>query len=362
MKKSLKKLINSIYSAQMIQKLIAIVCAIATTLCMLTGNGMIVHADTDFTVVTDVYVPIENVGSGKFANIYGNKDANNTNFDVYTRDYTNGQNFKFVSTKQGYVIVPECSKSRAVNIYTSKNAKDGDNVCTWKQTGHSTQAWIPEYVEEYDAFIIRSANNPKLVLTATGSKNSSSIKVKNYKKGDKYQLFKSDALVVTGRSSNNSDATKMIDKVCEQYGIKAGRYWTYKGNNSTSYTASDYPVGKNGYKGYSYGGGIQCWAFARFLMSEVTGVKVGKGNWKKIDAKNVKELKVGDIVCTGDSTHTAVVYKDLGNGEFQFIEVWGSVKNKIAIGKYNDKQASTLSQLKNKGLVYVYRYNDGKLK
>ena len=158
--------------------------------------------------------------------------------------------------------------------------------------------------------------------------------------------------------------TAHIDAVCKHYGYESGKYWTYSGNNSTSYAASSTAAGKNGYKGYSYGGGVQCWAFARFLMAKVTGVEVGKGAWKKINASSVSNLQIGDIVCNGDTVHTAVVYKNLGNGKYQFIQVFGGNGNKINIGNFSyydsnnkPKSTNTLSGLKSHGLKYIYRYN-----
>ena len=152
--------------------------------------------------------------------------------------------------------------------------------------------------------------------------------------------------------------TSMIDSVCSKYGYSVGKYWTYKGDsNKNKYTASTTKEGVNGYKGYTYDGGSQCWAFARFLMSQVAGERVGTGSWKKISVANVTSLKVGDVVCIGDTVHTAVVYKDLGGGKFQFIEIWtGSYGHVIKKGGYNGTGNNTLSAIKNMGLKYVYRY------
>ena len=162
--------------------------------------------------------------------------------------------------------------------------------------------------------------------------------------------FKTEAATIT---------TSSIDVVCQKYGFTSGKYWTYKGaSNATKYTASTTPAGTNGYVGYKYAGGQQCWAFARFLMTQVTGASVGTGKWVKIAAQNVNNLQVGDVVCIGDTVHTSVVYKDLGGGNYQFIEVWGSINNKIYIGNFNgnSNKGKTLAGIKSLGLKYVYRY------
>ena len=178
------------------KKLFSLLCSILTVCCLFTANVKTVDAATAISVTTNKYVTIQNVGSGKYLNVYGNRNANNTNITVYSKDNTSGQNFQFVAQGKGYALIPQCSTSRALNIYTSNNAKSGNNVCTWSKTGHSTQTWIPEYIEEYKAYILKSANNSNLVLTATGSANSSNVNVQTYKKGNKYQLWTSNALMV----------------------------------------------------------------------------------------------------------------------------------------------------------------------
>lgn len=169
-------------------------------------------------------------------------------------------------------------------------------------------------------------------------------------------------IIIYGNCAKASSGitTSMIDSVCNKYGYAVGKYWTYKGEaNKHKYTASTTKAGVNGYKGYTFGGGSQCWAFSRFLMSEVAGKEVGKDpSWKKISAAKVTSLKVGDVVCIGDTVHTAVVYKDLGGGKFQFIEIWTLPKygHVIKKGGYNGTNNNTLAAIKKMGLVYVYRY------
>ena len=169
--------------------------------------------------------------------------------------------------------------------------------------------------------------------------------------------------------------TAMIDSVCKKYNYYAGYYWTYGPYDGTTYSTSSpkrnrgyvatkskgTPAGAAGnYNGYVYNGFEECYGFACFLMSQVTGTDVNpnKGNvngWKKYGSSSVSSLKVGDIVRA--SGHSAVVYKDNGNGTYEFIEVWGGVNNDIKYGKFTPGNAyNTLQQIKNIGLDYVYRY------
>ena len=164
-------------------------------------------ASYSVSVTTGKYYQLINVKSKKLLNVYGNRNANNTNVTVYARDKTSGQNFKFVKNGSGYLLIPQCATSRALNIY-GNSAKNGSNVCIWSTTKHSTQTWIPEYVPKYSAYILRSANNKSLVLTAVGSSNSSNVCVKTYSAGNQYQLWTCSGLkAVINRTSTNTTTT-----------------------------------------------------------------------------------------------------------------------------------------------------------
>ena len=65
----------------------------------------------------------------------------------------------------------------------------GSNVCLWQQTGHSTQGWNIERVS--GGYILRSANNPNLVLSASGYENGSNVLVKAYNPSDRLQIWNS---------------------------------------------------------------------------------------------------------------------------------------------------------------------------
>ena len=175
--------------------------------------------------------------------------------------------------------------------------------------------------------------------------------------------------------------TEMIDSVCKRYNYYDGYYWTYGDYDGTTYSTSSprrnkgyvatkskgYPMGETGnYNGYVYNGYEECYGFALFLMSQVTNTSVNPANgnvngWKKYSSGSISNLKVGDIIRA--SNHSAVVYKVNSNGSYDFIEVWGGVNNNIKKGAFHPGSGSytTLGQLKNLGLDYVYRY-EGPLK
>ena len=220
------------------KKVITLLLTLAIILCMLSQNVLTPKAASyTMTVTQNTYVTLKNVGSGKYLNVYGNKNANNTNITVYAKDNTSGQDFKFVKCGAGYVLVPRCATSRVVNIYAN-TAKSGNNVCLWSKTGDSTQIWIPEYDATYKAYILRSANNKSLVLTSVGSNNSSNVNVQTYKKGNRYQLWTSSALNVKANTTTVAKPAASTLKITGRNSIgtiNSGSYVTIKGTVSSNY-------------------------------------------------------------------------------------------------------------------------------
>lgn len=199
-----------------------------------------------------------------------------------------------------------------------------------------------------------------------------------------------------------------IDRVCNAYGFKSGKYWTYNFNNvsktksaldaaaTSSYTASDTPYGDcltnqyyssgkknhgiyqtnsnreytrdgNGskikidsglfYGEYVFHSSVQCYAFADFIGYQITG-SYPSSDWThyttKTQVKNAGGLQVGDVIRADG--HSAMVLTVSG-GTFTTVECWGSQKsrNKISYnGKFNSR-INTLDGLTD--FEYVARYS-----
>lgn len=167
--------------------------------------------------------------------------------------------------------------------------------------------------------------------------------------------------------SNSKIKTSDIQSVLNKYGYSTGKYWTYKsgGSATNSYVAT---TRKGRQYSYKYNG-VECYGFANFVMHQVTGTSVNpnKGNkngWKYVKAKDVAELKVGDIVRIGKSNsngHSGIVLTVDSKGNCTFAQCFGGVDNKISIGKGLASSSfgthSTLKSMKNSGvLLYVYQY------
>lgn len=144
---------------------------------------------------TGTWYRVTNSKSGKLLNVYGSKSASNTNVTIYKKDNTSGQDFKLVAngtksfggkTYTKYIIVARCASKCALNVYGS-SAKNNSNVNIWTKTGNNTQDWI--FVPTGNGYVIRSANNTNYVLTASGTSNSSNVKLATYSSGNTYQIW-----------------------------------------------------------------------------------------------------------------------------------------------------------------------------
>lgn len=211
------------------KRILAIALALMMVFSMISAISFNVSAASSHsvTVATNAYYTIKNLGSGKLLNVYGSRNANNTNVTVYRLDETSGQSWEFIKNGSSHVIVPQCSPSRALNVYGSYS-KENSNVCIWNQTFSSTQSWIIEYNANLSGYIIRSANNINYVLTATGSANGSNVCLKKYT-GSRYQIWDCSAFRATvNRPDKGSNSIEMknflqVDSLWSSRMYKTGR-------------------------------------------------------------------------------------------------------------------------------------------
>ena len=191
--------------------------------------------------------------------------------------------------------------------------------------------------------------------------------------------FMLDSTIVV--HADNSTITRAdIDKACEKFGIKTGKYWTYNYKSISDdknlldeaakkgFKASDTPYGSlyaSSYKGnvhkgeYYYHGYRQCWGFAELLGRTITEGKSPTNKWRKLNSlEEVAQeggLQVGDVIQS--STHTAMVV-EVKDGEFKVIQCLGSAENKITIDGFSTggKKYTTLESIPK--LKYVARYSN----
>lgn len=158
----------------------------------------LVEADTTATTDSrDDTIPVSGTtyyitskASGKALDVYGSETSstNQSNVQIYTKNGTKSQKFKITETAGGwYSIVPTSNTKLAVNPYSDK-PKSGTNINVYTLNAKDkTQGWIFDQVGDY--YVIRSAYNNNLVLTADGTGNMSNVKLATYSAGNDKQLW-----------------------------------------------------------------------------------------------------------------------------------------------------------------------------
>lgn len=128
----------------------------------------------------------------------------------------------------------------------------------------------------------------------------------------------------------NSEITAKMDELKTKF--PADKYWNHSGS-STTYVATSTPCGTNGYTCNSYGGGKQCYGFARYLANLIFGNYpanaeaysdgyVDKNGWILVKSATV-EVEPGDIIQTKNIEHSAIVWK-VNSGRIYVAECWGT--------------------------------------
>lgn len=129
-----------------------------------------------------MYYELLNVGSGKYLNIRGNGNNEGTYVNIYSRDYTSGEKHRIEPFGDAFRIFPLCAPTRAVNMVSSKGQLNTP------VDGNENDLWYLENIGG-NQYIIRHKPNPELVLTASGSSNSSRVVLEKYSSENKRQIW-----------------------------------------------------------------------------------------------------------------------------------------------------------------------------
>ena len=314
---------------------------------------------------------IRNVGSGKYLNVYGSRSTNGTNVTVYQRDYTSGQSWTAEKSSGWYTFTPGSGVKTRLNVYGS-SSQNGSRITIWAASGNRTQGWYLSALGG-NQYIIRSANNSNLVLTASGTSNSSQVILRPYSSSNTLQRWALEIISV----NNMFQYMKSVE-------FPDGKFWTYNpANNSNDGTPSSiFKLGQSGYVGYK--GlvdldGTGCYEFANYLGKRIFGsapstarsirfLTAADNNtfingWRALTIESyITSVSPGDIIQVRyvkdgiNNYHTAIVWK-VENGIISVAEVWGSsqYRNEINWGFFNNKW-STLQMIKDNSVMFLLKH------
>lgn len=104
-------------------------------------------------------------------------------------DHSTGELYTFRKVYSWYTLAPLCADSYRMNIKGNEAKMDTD-VGLAANTNHSSQGWYFEPVSGVtDGYVIRSANNPDMVLDTRGTTTGKGVKVKIYNPENPCQIW-----------------------------------------------------------------------------------------------------------------------------------------------------------------------------
>ncbi|WP_160316123.1 RICIN domain-containing protein [Acetobacterium bakii] len=107
--------------------------------------------------------------SGKYLDVTGGIDANGTNVCQFTFNGSNGQKWKVLDGKQGYIVLqPACAQTRVLDIYGGVDA-EGANAAIYEKNGSEAQRFKLKVLSDGSYQIAAKCAGDKKVLTNFGS-------------------------------------------------------------------------------------------------------------------------------------------------------------------------------------------------
>jgi len=200
------------------KKLLSVILAVISLLS--------VFAATQMSAAAAGYYEIRNVGTGKYLNVAYSSSKSGTNVNIYAKDGTKGEKYRFTANNGGYLITPQCAAKCALNV-NGYSAKQGANVNIYSVTKSKTQTW--KLYKYGSAFVIACADNTDYVLTATGSANSANVNIQKWT-ASKNQQWSCDAFSGLKYSTMPTVDRKLQWPVPAKYNI-TGKYGTNRGDH-----------------------------------------------------------------------------------------------------------------------------------
>lgn len=137
-----------------------------------TGNPIgstVEHTRMSASVVVGKTYFIRQKTSGKYLDVTGGIDANGTNVCQYTFNGSNGQKWKVLDGKQGYIVLqPACAQTRVLDIYGGVDA-EGANAAIYEKNGSEAQRFKLKVLSDGSYQIAAKCAGDKKVLTNQGS-------------------------------------------------------------------------------------------------------------------------------------------------------------------------------------------------
>ena len=177
----------------------------------------------DWTMEGGIYYLV-NKKSGLVLDVQGDADYSTELSSMQLYEKTGGNNpsqqFRISYGAGGWNILPLSNTNLVVNPY-SNTPKNGTRINLYsRDTNDITQSWKFEWIEEEKGWIIKSAYNEKLTVTALGTNKKSKIALRNYRENDLTQIWEIEPYLDSALVLNNGTCRVNMPASWE------GRYFT----------------------------------------------------------------------------------------------------------------------------------------
>lgn len=322
----------------------------------------------------------------------GNKNGRVMPMIISPADHSTGELYTFTKVNDWFTMTPECARGWRVNVEGEQSLANSD-IGLWTNTNHSTQGWYFERVGSVaDGYVIRSANNPDMVLDIRGTTTGKGVKINTYSSANKCQIWIIKAYTASISMKNSAATTSVNGRVTlgvKKMPVDAKVTWSSASNKIATVSSSGVVTGKSAGTTTIYAkcygkttsckvtvkksslsvasklqkttitkgscDGVSGTVKSNQKITKVTGQIIGKGNKKVYYSKTVKP-NATSYKLTG-AIDNAMKFNKLPVGNYIFrVTAWDKSGNKA--GK---DIGCTVQNGKNKKLgIVLYSQNDKK--
>lgn len=139
-------------------------------------------------IANGIYTISSSLNRNKVLDIAGASNADSANLQLWTKNNTNAQKFKFTYLGEGYYEIETCCSGKALDVAGSQS-KCGTNVWQYQKNKTNAQKWLIKNAGDGYYYIISKCNGLYLDVSGAKTKDGTNIHVWDFN-GTKAQKFK----------------------------------------------------------------------------------------------------------------------------------------------------------------------------
>lgn len=139
-------------------------------------------------IANGIYTISSSLNRNKVLDIAGSSNADSANLQLWTKNNTNAQKFKFTYLGEGYYEIETCCSGKALDVAGSQS-KCGTNVWQYQKNKTNAQKWLIKNAGDGYYYIISKCNGLYLDVSGAKTKDGTNIHVWDFN-GTKAQKFK----------------------------------------------------------------------------------------------------------------------------------------------------------------------------